>query len=346
MFNGESLEMKNGLQVRVDWLSFTIKVPFSVLDVMTFMGYQVDDFQLLPRGAQGYRTCHRLKSQSVSILSEGREDMGIHVDIGGASIADVLQHFREARSSETPFGDLAYSTEDFCGTVLLDFLRSVSEFGNFTRIDLAIDDLGCNFYTIPDLISILDDGRFSSRFKKWRTFCERKCNGAKMGETLYLGDRSSDIMLRVYDKVLEQLGDSFAFGFKWVRWELELKSDRAEETVKHLLSGMSVGSVCIGILSNYFRIVELDKSRLCRCSTDPLWQRFIDGIEKLTLYSAPDPKTVDDTKRWLLQQIAPSLALAVGADGGDMSFIYRLIDSGEQRMNSRQRALVAQCMEV
>lgn len=82
----------------------------------------------------------------------------------------------------------------------------------------------------------------------------------------------------------------------WVRWEIELKHERAEAASKLIAQGRSVNGVAIGILSNYLRMIQPDNERKCRCSTSPKWEAFLDNIRKVSLYSASEPKTLEDTK--------------------------------------------------
>lgn len=44
---------------------------------------------------------------------------------------------------------------------------------------------------------------------------------------------------------------------------------------------------------------------------------------------------MEDTKRWLMRQVASSLAAVVVADEGDLSFIQSLVDSGSRRFSMR-----------
>ena len=170
---------------------------------------------------------------------------------------------------------------------------------------------------------------------------------AESGYTIYLGSRTSSIMLRVYDKQLEQnkklekLSEPL-IDYPWVRWELELKAERAQQAVNALIDGMSINEVAIGVLSNYFRIIVPDASRTERCTIDPVWEAFTSDILKLALYQAPEPKTIDDTKNWLERQVAASLASVVIADGGDSAFIHYLLKTGSMRLSNHHRDMIYQ----
>ena len=70
------------------------------------------------------------------------------MDVSGSAIQDLIEHYLKSRSVITPFGDMAYETSSFDGTVLSDILRDISTVGHITRLDLAIDDIGAQYYTL------------------------------------------------------------------------------------------------------------------------------------------------------------------------------------------------------
>ena len=57
-----------------------------------------------------------------------------------------------------------------------------------------------------------------------------------------------------------------------------IEKDRAIQAADLIISGNTVATVAVGILSNYLRIIELDNTRSNRCSISEKWNRFIDGI--------------------------------------------------------------------
>ena len=185
-----------------------------------------------------------------------------------------------------------------------------------------------------------------SKFRKYKELIKREC-GSVIGHTLYLGSRSSAIMLRIYDKQLEQNEKLLKSGESpilrpWVRWELELKDERAHQTADLLISGLSMNEVAFGVLSNYLRLIRPDNARKDRCPTLPKWESFIDGVKRLALYCPPEPKTLDNVRNWLMKQTASSLATVVIADGGSTDFVYRLLDSGSQRLTSHHMDMIEQ----
>lgn len=340
----------NGLKICIDWLSFTLSEPCSLDSVFSLMGYPMADFQSLPKGRNGYRSQLHHPLYSISVQYDGQEGMGIHVDVSGSAVPDLLDHYYIVHQSPTPFGGMAYNMSSFDSTVFSDMLKDISASGHITRLDLAIDDMGARYYTLPSLNEKLSENSYVSKFRGWKHLVERKNSGDIdniTGYTIYMGSRVSPVMLRVYDKQLEQnkiLGNTGKplITSPWVRWELELKGERSQSAVDALIQGKSINEVTIGILSNYLRIIRKDATRNNRCSVDTVWDSFIGDILSLALYKSPAPKTIDDTKNWLERQVSASLASVVISDGGVSDFIHYLLKVGCSKLSSRHRDMIYQ----
>lgn len=329
-------KLRNGLQVCVDWLAFTVTELNTVKDVVEFLGFDIMQFSQAPRGAMGYKSMCKLDGFSVSVLSEGNEDMGIHVNISGSAVAHCVAAYRDKLSAPTPFDDApAMQVDDFSLTALSQFLKDILEIGHITRMDLALDDYGHNqYFSVSDIQRYLEEDRVVSKFRKYHTDIDYKMGGEIIGHTLYLGSRKSDVFLRIYDKKLEQNAKhpENASEIPWIRWEFELKNDRAMSVANMLISGRPLGEITVGVLANYVRLIELDNNNRSRCSTLPLWQLFIDGVRKLQLYVPEVPKTLEDKKVWIIDQVLPTLTGIIIADGG-----YDIIERNWDRSISRMK---------
>ena len=349
MFLGNTVNLSNGLRLCVDWISWTLEEPCCVSDALSMMGYSPSDFHKLPTGLNGYRLQLRHCIYPISIQYDGKEGMGIHVDVSGSAVSDLLTHFKNSRLSDTPFETSGYEVESLDTTIFCDLLTCIKKNGHVTRFDLAVDDIGTEYYTMSAFRDILSSGAYISKFRGRREMVTYGKRNEITGFTLYLGSRSSDIMLRVYDKQLEQNVKLLASGdspimYSWVRWELELKKKRAQQAADCILSGMSVSEVAVGILSNYLCIINLDNPRKDRCTVSEKWEQFIAGISKLSLYRPQETKTIDDTKNWLFRQVAPSLAMVVLADGGSIDCIEKLVTSGSKRLKESQKDIVTSAL--
>lgn len=342
-FSDVRANLSNGLQVCIDWLAFTVTDLQTVHDVSEFMGFNLVQFSQAPRGAMGYKTMYRLDGYPVSILCDGADDMGIHVNISGSAVAHCVAAYRNKLSEPTPFDGAALLVEDFTETALSKFLEDILKIGHITRLDLAIDDKGKDqYFSCEDIQGYLMADQVVSKFRKWHTDIDYKFGGEIIGYTIYMGSRKSDVFLRVYDKRLEQAAKDpeHAPDEPWTRWELELKDDRACMAAKMLVQGQTMGSVIVGILSNYVRIVENDNENQSRRSVLPRWQQFIDGVKKVSLYIPPVPKTLEDKRMWIDNQALCTIIGLFLADGGSFSFLEDKIDAGIHRMKSDMRELV------
>lgn len=104
---GNSENLDNSLSVSIDWIAFTSTLISTVPEMISFLGYPDASFLPLSRGANGYKKMHRLDSFPITILSDGNEGMGIHVVISGSAIPDLLAHFKDTITYDTPFGNSA-----------------------------------------------------------------------------------------------------------------------------------------------------------------------------------------------------------------------------------------------
>jgi phage replication initiation protein len=192
----------------IDWLAFTVKFTET-----KELGWLIKDLRcFLPRlaleptgkGWNGYKERHNIT----------------HADYGG------------------DFGLIAHGGDNQRGTASIQLnaqacalitdwqaLKTWCEqnASKITRIDLAHDDLTGEVLTIAKGVQWLQDGLFSNNGAREGTTAVKgrliDDLGSGDGKTLYVGNRKSGKMLRLYEKG-KQLGDTLSV---WVRAELELK---------------------------------------------------------------------------------------------------------------------------
>lgn len=113
-----------------------------------------------------------------------------------------------------------------------DILRLIANMVNgewrFTRLDLAIDLRGKPI-AIKDLVDDWQAGTLKTIAHSMTRYTTETPEGAN-GETVYVGSRTSERFLRVYDKAAEQ-GHA---GEHWTRIELELKGKYARYAAKQI----------------------------------------------------------------------------------------------------------------
>lgn len=299
-----------------DWLSFTIKKNIPVDYIITdFLKMNSADFIELERGNYGYK--RQIANGNVRIYSDGKEDMGIHIQLSGQGCRQV--------------------EESLNGDWLTLFKKVFDVEGTFTRCDIALDDK-VGLLDIKKIQKKTERKEYVSRFNNWNITMSCKNDSDKYGKSVYFGSEKSDIRLRFYDKAVEQGKDGH-----WVRTELQLRDERANIAIKLYLSGKTIGEVVTGVLKNYIRFVDpsTDTNKR-RWKTSKFWDKFIADAEILKLTEGQKERTLDDVYTWINKSVGPSLALLVKASSGDLSIVHEIIIEGNKRLKPKHFALLAE----
>lgn len=207
-----------------------------------------------------------------------RRDMGVHVQYSGATINAHAANGITAKD----IAAFHYENSDRCG-----------------RIDIAIDVIDSNV-SITALYREIEEG-YNLPFS-------RKASHIKStdGETLYVGSRTSEQFLRIYDKAAEQKTDD-----NWKRVELELKGSRAMFTAVMLINE---GEVATGEVAR----------KLVKAMADfetATWQKIV-GSEPMTIGKSDNREP--DTKEWLIASVAPAMGRYI-AKSGDANLIEQFL---------------------
>ena len=167
------------------------------------------------------------------------------------------------------------------------------------------------------------------------------------GETLYLGSPHSQTLLRIYDKRLElqskEREDWQEYG---IRWELELKKDRAQVCgqVLSYLEEADWLEFIVGVLRGYvdFRDTTREEEDEFRYRAPLLdwWLLLTDGFKKGRLVVEKEAQTLLKVKRWVSQSVAPMLAVIYAEDPGGPAWLERQILAGKRRWNNKHRGLL------
>lgn len=96
--------------------------------------------------------------------------------------------------------------------------------GKITRVDLAYDDFNSEHYTLAECVQLFRDGAFVSANATPSSGRLVDDLGSGAGSTLYIGNRSSGKLCRIYEKG-KQLGDKNS---RWIRYEVEYRSKNRE----------------------------------------------------------------------------------------------------------------------
>lgn len=213
----------------------------------------------------GYNRSQRYETGVVTMWHEHEDRMGMHVVISGSALRALTER--------------GYPPDMV--------LRELKRLGcRVSRVDLAIDCFGSS------LTSVNFGKEFRLPYKgKGRTPKITPVGTPEDGWTIYVGSRSSDKFLRIYDKAKEQ-GD---FKSDYVRIELECKGAMAHWLGETLPNQTT--------LENYELASSIIKSMVNFSS--PAWSQAL--ASSTVSFSAPKPSE-RDTFKWLIQSCAPALA--------------------------------------
>lgn len=234
-----------------------------------------------------------------------------------------------------------------CGALgdrLVPFMAWCAERGKVRRLDLAIDDRR-ELVTYERLSEAIDTGALVTRARGVHWIIGKDAaTGARGGFTLYIGSRSSERCVRIYDKAAERLeraGEVVAGS--WMRIELEATGHYADALAREVLARGA--SVMIEQLNRHcrFTVPSVSDSNRWRHPFAAWWYEVIGSIEQgAPLVCGEDvPVTVDDLIDYLIRQAAPAFAAVVEATGGDMYGIaQRMLADGAHRLKPRHMVAI------
>ncbi len=151
-------------------------------------------------------------------------------------------------------------------------IRVLNQYGYkfCSRIDLALDDVGCEFLSMADIKQMhppVDEKNCSvlvTKIRKVDWFT------GTSGDTLYFGFKTqSEFKARIYDKKAEQLGKNPALVDlpEWLRLEAEIHGGLARVVFDQLLNGASLNDCWV---THFAGRIRFDDRR---------WNRFIEAVQ-------------------------------------------------------------------
>lgn len=305
-------------QFLIDWAAFTFKIN-DPQEVIRIIGLKPALFTELERGIHGYRKS--LRYGSIGIFFDGQSNMGCHVVMSGQGCRQY-----EGQFEENPWFDL--------------FTKSLSNNANFTRLDLAHD----NVDGALDLLKLKDaiiNRQIRSRFRNTSEIINyklgRDVENQDDGHTIYFGKRSSRVFVRFYDKAAEM-----GTPLPWNRAEIELKEKRAQKAVNLLVSDLPVGELFVGVLNKYLAVINLDDSNTSRCTIQSWWSDWLQSSEKIRLTTSKAIKTVEESMEYVKKQYSPTLAMFKTHLGvvGFNDYLRELLKDGSERMGMKHEQML------
>jgi DNA relaxase NicK len=316
--------MSSPFTLTIDWLAFTLPSG-SVQDTMERVG---GDWTKSQTGFRGYPASWITTSASRGVGKLGtrapRAPLEVHVDLSAGIVAP-------------------WPTEKV-RTVLQWILK---QDGHLTRLDCALDDRN-SCVPLSTIRQAIEAGQCVTRADRMQSISSSSIHTTTpRGETLYLGSPQSQTLLRVYDKRLEsqakQREDWQDYG---IRWELELKKDRAQVCgqVLSYLEETDWLEFMVGVLRSYvdFRDTTRDEEDEFRYRAPLLdwWLLLTDGFKKGRLVVEKETQTLLKVKRWVSQSVAPMLAVIYAADPDGHAWLDKQIVAGKRRWKGTHRGLL------
>jgi hypothetical protein len=256
--------------VTIDWFSYTLdggKEPkgayssgvFRAITASRASGHHGEWKEREPLHGYRYGVAASDKPSLMVLMDGSAPGMGIHVSWSGSALA---------------------------GEKLNDRLKyALYAGGRCTRIDLAIDvPRTMDFRALFDAVR---RGELDTRAKKCSII------DSDTGTTVYVGARTSEQYLRVYDKRGQTGGDQ-----DWTRIELECKGRTANGIAQYLANGS---------LLDIPRIVRA----FCDWRGNEQWEAIFSGSPKI---SVPKAEKITDRARWFEDGVKPAIRSGIEQD--------------------------------
>lgn len=294
-------------KIIVDWLQFTLLRDDGLNTVLKILNQQKEDFERLDKGGLGYK--RQIINNNIRVYFEGLPGMGICVSVSGKGC-----RYLEAQGTDI-------------WRLIFRLARSAKI--NITRIDLALDT---DIKLINKIRKSVDNKKYISKSRNISYICKSLENSTRT-ETIYIGSRSSELMIRLYDKAVEQKLDDV----DWERWEIVLKKRKIKEVIP--LLERDISQTFRNILYTYFRPITSIESNKSRSKVSKWYLDFLGEVKKISLYIDPKEKTIEDKWLWLEKQVAPTMALLSEAFE-NTDFLGRLAESNYYRIKEKDLQLV------
>lgn len=286
-----------------DWLSFTSKIhtPQELMDALGLSHVSWTQ----TKGARGYRD--RLYFNAISIHYNGRDDMGVWVEMSGQG----------CRAFE--------SISAVTWERLFFFIRENGL--KITRLDVAFDD-HTGILPMGRIVQDTQSGMFISKSDYWETVLSSK------GSTVQIGSPQSKVLIRIYDKAAERNCEK---GTHWIRCEIQMRDDRASQFTKIPLP---IGEAFAGVLLNYLRYVEpSDDVNKWRWPMTDYWMNLVEDAQRISIYRTPGLEYNEDRlKNYVINQAGNAIDCLIKLYG--IEELERMIDERPCAPNPKYDLLI------
>lgn len=172
-------------------------------------------------------------------------------------------------------------------------------------------------------------GQIVTKFRRSSKRTDEKSN-QEVGVELTYGNRSGMVFVRIYNKREEEENNGHTEPWNWhpedtVRWEFELKKQRANTIAKQLVQmNGNVSVVAQSLLKYYFRIVRRNNKNITRCTVLSKWKKFITDAKDMQLTMETKALNMDHQLRYVRSAL-PTIAAVLQMLGDDFGYMENLL---------------------
>lgn len=278
-------------RIIIDWVSFTTRL-HTVSDIIRLLRLENVPFEILV-GSKGKR--YRYYFGGISIHYDE-----IQMDVITGDYVWLEMSGQGCRTFET-HGNGNYQA-------LFDAAIENPKEVHLTRLDVAFDDMTGVF----DIDLLCDETRlenYTSFLKKYQSIY------SNAGNTVYLGSRTSNLLIRIYDKAQERGYDKNEK--HWIRCELQIKDENALGFIKKL-QDKSISEVYRGVLKHYllYREPSETDSNKRRWKIREWWDKFLDDAISMSIWAKPGVLyNLSVCEKYVLTQPASSIKTLIEIHG-------------------------------
>lgn len=297
---------KPSRRIHADWLTMVFAFPDDIVEdadgyftkhlrfidsLKMALGLDELVFDRLMHGVHFYQSAQHCSGITVA-YSEEKVSQGIMVDISGRGLETW-----EACLQKNVLGD-DVNADNLVPTMIKKIVNEYEV--HFTRIDVAADYYNTGKTTAPWFISkqIEQHDMISKAATVTDVYSRPSFGGTggldevNEGYTVYVGSKSSQKFLRIYNKLNERLAKYGVLNElkSHHRWEFQLRADYAQQFIQDFIQSDSLSESFVATLSGYMRFVDSSGSHQAKRSRYPdadWWKKMIsDSQRKLKLIAS------------------------------------------------------------
>lgn len=317
---------EKGVNTSLDYLRFTNRQFTEPSQIIALMFPELV-WEECAGGRNGYRKKMRCKGAPIEIWHDGTGDcfgtLCVEMPGQGMRLVEMLPSFQ---------GWPAFLT------AILN-LEGV----NVPRLDVAMDDLGGNIrmQTVRDHINdrkLVTRAQLGRAYKQVISADDRVDGGSR--DTIYVGSRTSERMLRCYMKAIAA-GDAF----DGLRFEMEYKNETAMRVAMLIAAGD--WDAVKGVMRDFidFKEMESEGENKSRWKTATWWEDFVQAAKHKLNVARLVEQSIEKTWKHMVRQWSQFAYMLVDLSGGSLDSLYELAMAGKN-LNKVNRIRLAAAKEM